>query len=384
MRTVVETGAARVCTRCVMDTSARTIEFDASGVCNFCRAAERRLRTELFTGSATNAARLQVLVADIKREGKGMEYDCVIGVSGGADSSYLAYLAKKVFDLRPLAVHFDNGWNSELAVQNIERLLKSLDIDLKTHVVDWDEFRELQLAFLKSSVANCEIPTDHGILALLYHTAASHGVRYIVHGGNLSTESIMPDEWMHDAKDLRFMKAIYRRFGRGSLRTMPQMSYTRLAWYIFGRRIRYVSLLNYLDYNKEKAIQILEVECGYRRYEQKHHESIYTRFFQEYLLPRKFGMDKRRPHFSSMIVSGQLSRDEALTMLEKPPFNEQRTAEDVAYVRQKFRLNEAEFETILRTPPKQSDEYPNTEWLIRKLSPLVRRIKRAATLRMGT
>jgi len=234
----------QVCDRCVMDTSIRGISFEAGGGCTYCRAAEQRLSRESYSGD-DSGVKLRGLLADIKAAGRGKPYDCVLGVSGGVDSSYTAFLAKRTYGLRPLAVHFDNGWNSELAVQNIERLLKVLDIDLYTHVVDWEEFKDLQLAFLRASVANCEIPTDHGIVALLYRTAAKHGIKYIMHGGNLATESIMPDEWMHDAKDLRFLKSIWRRFGRGSLRTMPTMSYTRLAWYILIRRIRYVSLLNY-------------------------------------------------------------------------------------------------------------------------------------------
>lgn len=364
-----------------MDTTVPGISFDHAGVCDFCRAAERRLATEVHAGDADAAGRVRSLVDEIKHEGASKRYDCIIGVSGGADSSYLAYLAKKVYGLRPLAVHFDNGWNSELAVQNIERLLKTLDIDLQTHVVDWDEFRELQLAFLRSSVANCEIPTDHGITALLYRAAAKQNVRFIVHGGNLSTESIMPDAWMHDAKDLRFLQAIFRRFGRGSLRTTPLMSYTRLAWYIFVRRVRYVGLLNYVTYDKEQAIGVLEHECGWRRYEQKHFESTYTRFFQGYLLPRKFGIDKRRPHYSSLIMSGQMTREAALECLKEPGYSEETAREDVAYIRQKFRLSEAEFGEIMRAPVKSSDDYPNSEWVMRKLAPLVARVKRVATLR---
>lgn len=371
----------QACTRCVMDTSARSISFDASGVCDYCRSAEVRLSTELFGEQSDSAAQLAGLIAEIKRAGRGKPYDCVIGVSGGVDSSYIAYLAKKVYGLRPLAVHFDNGWNSELAVQNIERLLKTLDIDLQTHVVDWEEFRDLQLAFLKSSVPNCEIPTDHGILALLYRSAAQQGVRYIVHGGNLSTESIMPNEWMHDAKDLRFLKSIFRRFGQGKFRTMPLMGLSRLAWYILVRRIRYVSLLNYLKYDKEQAIQLLEHQWGWRRYEEKHFESIYTRFFQGYLLPRKFKIDKRRPHFSSLILSGQMTRAEALELLEQLPCSEARAKEDVEYVRNKFGLSVSEFDEIMRAPVKSSDAYANSEWLVRKLSPMVARIKRVATRR---
>lgn len=366
------------CTFCVMDTSVPDIEFDADGVCNYCRAARARLAREHFVG-AEHSNKLEALIAEIKRDGVGKPYDCIIGVSGGVDSSYTAYLVKRQYGLRPLAVHFDNGWNSELAVQNIERLLKELDIDLYTHVVDWDEFKDLQLAFLKASVANCEIPTDHAIVALLYQMAAKQGVRYIINGGNLATESIMPDIWMHDAKDLRFLKSIHRRFGSIPLKTLPKMGYMALAWNIFVRRIRYVGILNYIDFHKNEAIQFLEKELGWRKYEAKHFESIYTRFFQGYLLPRKFNMDKRRPHLSSLIVSGQMSREEALAELKAEPYEPRIAAEDTEYICQKFGLSVEEFDAIMRSPVKSSDAYPNTEHLLRTLAPAVRWIKSIAT-----
>lgn len=368
----------QVCTRCVMDTSVPDIEFDAEGVCNYCRAASERFAREHFVGEA-HAGKLESLIAKIKREGARKPYDCIIGVSGGVDSSYTAYLVKRKYGLRPLAVHFDNGWNSELAVQNIERLLKELDIDLYTHVVDWDEFKDLQLAFLKASVANCEIPTDHAIVALMYGMAAKQGVRYIISGGNLATESIMPDIWMHDAKDLRFLKAIQRRFGARPLRTFPTQGYLGLAWNVLVRRIRYVSILNYVDYNKEQAVRLLEEELGWRKYEAKHFESIYTRFFQGYLLPRKFNMDKRRPHLSSMIVSGQMMREDALAELEGEPYNPKIAAEDTEYICQKFGLRTEEFDAIMRAPVKVSDDYPNSEHLLKTFAPAVRWIKGVAT-----
>jgi N-acetyl sugar amidotransferase len=364
-----------------MDTSVQDIEFDADGVCNYCRMARDRLQRDLFV-DGRHEDRLNELVAEIKREGKGKPYDCVIGVSGGVDSSYTAYVVKKRFDLRPLAVHFDNGWNSELAVENIERLLKKLDIDLHTHVVDWEEFRDLQLAFLKASVANSEIPTDHAITALMYREAAKHGVRYIITGGNLATETIMPSAWMHDAKDLMFIKSIFRRYGTRPLRTFPKMSYKRLAWYIFCRRIRYVGILNYLDYNKQQAMELLEQELGWRRYQDKHFESIYTRFFQGYLLPEKFKMDKRRPHFSSLIVSGQMTREEAVRELEAKPYNSDLAAQDVVYVRRKFGLSEDEFRSIMDAPIRDSDSYMNSEWFLRLLAPAVRWAKDIATSRV--
>jgi N-acetyl sugar amidotransferase len=369
----------RVCTRCVMDTSAPDIEFDPEGVCNYCRDAYARLRSELFSGDE-HRERLDALIAEIKRDGAGKPYDCIIGVSGGVDSSYTAYLVKK-FGLRPLAVHFDNGWNSELAVENIERLLKKLDIDLHTHVVDWDEFKDLQLAFLKASVANSEIPTDHAITALMYGMAAKCRVKYIISGGNLATETVMPAAWMHDAKDLMFLKAIHRRHGTLPLRTFPTMSYTRLAWYTFVRRIRYVGILNYVDYRKEEAMRILEAELGWRRYQAKHFESIYTRFFQGYLLPEKFRMDKRRPHLSSLIVSGQMTREQALQELQGEPYDPKLAAEDIIYIRRKFGLSEEDFAAIMAAPVRESDRYPNSEALLRALAPLVRWARNVATAR---
>jgi N-acetyl sugar amidotransferase len=365
-----------------MDTSVADITFDADGACNYCRAAKLRLERELFVGDA-HRQRLDELIADIKRQGRGKPYDCVIGVSGGVDSSYTAYIVKRRFNLRPLAVHFDNGWNSELAVENIERLLKVLDIDLYTHVVDWEEFKDLQLAFLKASVANSEIPTDHGITALLYGEAAKHGIRYIISGGNLATETVMPDAWMHDPKDLRFIKSIHRRHGTRPLRTFPTMSYPRLAQYILLRRIRYLGILNYVEYNKENAMRVLETELGWRRYRDKHFESIYTRFFQSYLLPTKFGIDKRRGHLSSLIVSGQVTRHEALRELEKPAYDPERVGEDIAYICRKFGISHAEFEAIMAAPVKGSDSYANSERMMRTFAPAVRWIRNVATARTG-
>lgn len=370
----------QVCARCVMDTSVPDIEFDESGQCNFCRAADERMATEYYVGPEYRQ-KLDDLIARIKHEGRNKPYDCIIGVSGGVDSSYTAYLVKKVYGLRPLAVHFDNGWNSELAVENIERLLAKLEIDLYTHVMDWEEFRDLQLSFLKASVANSEIPTDHGIVALLYRMAAKNGVRFIINGGNLATESIMPDSWMHDARDLTFIKAIHKRFGNRALKTFPTVSKARFAWYILARRIRYVTLLNFIDYNKDEAVAFLEKELGWRKYAGKHFESIYTRFFQGHLLPQKFGMDKRRPHFSSLIVSGQMTRDDALDELEAVPYPDELANEDIEYVSQKFGLTPEEFEAIMNLPVKQSGDYPNDTALLARFQPFIERIRKVATSR---
>ena len=372
--------SARTCARCVMDTTVPSIEFDNVGFCNFCRSAVDRLERDLYVGPR-HAGKLDALLVDIKRSGEGRKYDCLIGVSGGVDSSYTAWLVKRKFGLRPLAVHLDNGWNSELAVQNIERLLKALDIDLHTHVIDWEEFRDLQLSFLKSSIANSEIPTDHGITALLYREAAKHGIKFIINGGNLATEVVMPESWMYDAKDLRLLKSVHRRYGSKRLRTFQTMSYRRLAWYILARRIRFVGILNYVHYDKEEAAIILERELGWRRYAAKHFESIYTRFFQGYILPRKFGMDKRKPHYSSLIVSGQMSREDAVRLLDEAPYDPSLAQEDLLYVKKKFGLTDADFAKIMESPPQSADDYPNTNRLLRALAPWVVWIKDLATAR---
>jgi N-acetyl sugar amidotransferase len=363
-----------------MDTSVRDITFEPDGQCSYCRAALERIARESYVGER-HRTRLDGLVSAVRTSGCRKPYDCIIGVSGGLDSSYVAYVVKKRLALRPLAVHFDNGWNSELAVENIELLLKKLDIDLQTCVVDWDEFRDLQLAFLKSGVANTEIPTDHAILALLYRTAAEQGIRYILHGGNLATESIMPAAWMEDAKDLRLIRSIARRFGTMPLKTFPSMSLSRLAYYTFVRRIRYVGILNYVDYTRANAMRTVEAELGWRPYGSKHFESIFTRFFQAYVLPRRLGYDKRRPHLSSLIVSGQITRDDALRQLAGEPMDSTRVAEDMAYVRQKFRLTEAEFDAIMRLPPKSSADYPSSDRLFKAVAPLVRQAKAVASVR---
>jgi N-acetyl sugar amidotransferase len=374
------TASYKICTKCVMDTSVPDIRFDVDGVCNYCLAAKNRLKSDLFIGP-DHAGKLEELISTIRRDGVGKPYDCIIGVSGGVDSSYTAWLVKRHYGLRPLAVHLDNGWNSELAVQNIERLLKTLEIHLQTHVIDWEEFRDRQLSFLKSSIANSEIPTDHGITALLYRMAARHGVSYIISGGNLATEVVMPESWMHDAKDLRLLKAIHRKFGTKPLRTFPMMSYRRLAWYILVKRIKYVGILNYLDYNKDQAIVTLETELGWRRYAAKHFESIYTRFFQGYLLPRKFCMDKRRPHASSLIVSGQLTRTQALEELQGEPYDAEVAREDIIYIRKKFDLSEEEFNSIMTAPVRAADDYPNSSRSLAFFEPFVRWAKNVATSR---
>jgi N-acetyl sugar amidotransferase len=283
-----------------MDTTDPDIVFDEQGVCNHCHSYQRRARLELMAPSERETRRRQ-LVERIRQDGKGKEYDCILGVSGGADSSYVAHLAKSL-GLRPLAVHFDNGWDSELAVDNIKALLSRLNIDLFTYVVDWDEFCDLQKSFLKASVPNTEIPTDHAINAVLWDMADKYGLRYIVSGSNIETEGIMPLAWTYTAMDYYHIWAIHRRFGRKPLRTFPWLGLIKFLYYVFMRRIRYVNLLNYVRYDKASAIQMLEKDYSWRPYPQKHYESVWTRFYQGIYLVEKFGYDKRKPHLSTLVV----------------------------------------------------------------------------------
>jgi N-acetyl sugar amidotransferase len=353
----------RVCARCLMDTTDPDISFDADGVCNHCHRYPELARTRLFTGE-TASRQLESLVARIKADGRGKPYDCIIGVSGGVDSTYVAYLVRRL-GLRPLAVHLDNGWNSELAVKNIERTLKKLDIDLTTHVIDWEEFRDLQLSFLKASVPDAEVPTDHAILAVLYRAAVEHGVRHVLSGTNVATEAILPLKWGYGYFDWNYIQSVHRRFGGRPLGTYPHFGLLQLARYVLWNRIRMVSILNYVPYDKQAVMKILEDELGWVYYGGKHYESIYTRFFQSYILPRKFDIDKRKAHFSNLVMSGQWTREQALAAMTREDYGQGMAEADRTYVIKKLGISEAGFEEIMALPRKTFLDYPNRYALFR-------------------
>ncbi len=349
-----EARGRTVCTRCVMDTSDPEISFDEHGVCNHCRRY-----VELAAGELRREpSELDGLVREIKQAGATREYDCVIGISGGVDSTYVAYEVKRL-GLRPLAVHLDNGWDSELAINNIEQALGTLGIDLVTRVLEWDEFRQLQIAFLKASVPDGEIPTDHAILATLYEEASRRGIRYVLSGDNFATEAILPRRWTYGVHDWRYIEQIHRRFAGSPLSSFPHVSRLRLDFFSRVRRIRVVGLLDYLPYVKSDAMELLQRELGWRPYGGKHYESIYTRFFQGYILPVKFGIDKRKAHLSTLICAGQMTRDEALRSLEENEYLTGQAAEDRVYVVKKLDLTDAEFDEIMRTPLRTYEDYPS-------------------------
>jgi len=332
------------------------ISFDVNGVCNHCQRYDELFPLRVLSGQAGRDA-LERLIDTIKKCGANQEYDCLIGISGGVDSTYVAWLVKQL-GLRPLAVHVDNGWNSELSVKNIELTLRKLNIDLYTEVLDWEEFRDLQLSFLKASTPDLEIPTDHALIAVLWQQARKHGIKHIISGMNFVTESTFVQDWAYGHWDWRYIRGIQKKFGTVPLRSFPHYTIADLMWWNL-RGIRSISILNYVDYHKPKAMELLKQELGWQYYGGKHYESIYTRFIQGYILPEKFGIDKRYGHFSDLIRSGQITRDDALLEMKKPAYPEDIFSQDYAFVLKKFGLSDDEFQEFMRQPPRTFRDYAN-------------------------
>jgi N-acetyl sugar amidotransferase len=371
-----------MCELTVLDDSDPDIVYDEQGVCLVARQAQHRLQTEYF-GDKDGEQRLATIVDDIKQEGRGKEYDCIIGVSGGVDSTYIAWMIKE-FGLRALAVHLDNGWDTELAQANIERTINKLGIDLFTYVVDWEEIRDLQRSLFKASLIDIEMVTDHAINAVLFGQAAKRNVRYIIPGSNITTESLMPAYYAYDQRDLRNLLAVHRRFGTRRLKSYPMLSAKKMLYYIFVKRVKFIPFLNYIPYNKNEALALLKDKLGYVPYARKHGESRFTRFFQEYYLPTKFNIDKRKAHFSALILSGQMTRDEALAELNKPLYRPDELEEELDYVTDKLGFTREEFADIMRMPGKRHTDYPNLAWLFDPSSPALQFVKRFAKGESGS
>lgn len=349
----------QICVRCVMDTTDPDITFDERGVCSWCTRFDAEISPQWFP-NAEGEKRFAAIVDSIKQENKSKEYDCIVGLSGGIDSSYAAYVARRHWGLRVLAVHVDAGWNSELAVKNIENIVKRLDIDLHTEVIDWEEMRDLQVAFLKSGVANQDVPQDHVFFAALYACAAQKGIRYVLSGGNIATESVLPTSWGYNAMDLRHLKSIHRRFGRAPLRTYPTCSFFRYyVYYPFIRGMRVIRPLNFMPYDKEQTLGLLEQNLDYRYYGTKHGESRFTKFFQNYWLPERFGYDKRRAHLSSVILSGQTDRARALQELASPAYQEMEAKEDLIFIAKKLGLSVTQLDSYMHMPIHGYRDYPS-------------------------
>ena len=351
-----------VCKRCVMDTTDPDIVFDENGFCNHCAGAIAKLNSyPLNLKKEEKDRELEKIVKKILKTGKNNKYDCAVGVSGGADSSYTLYLVKKL-GLRPLAVHVDNGWNSELSVINIEKLLSKLEVDLHTYVLDWDEFKDLQLSFLKSSTPDLEIPTDHALIAALYYVASKYNIKYIISGHNLVTESIAVPKWSHGHYDWRYIKNIQKKYGTKKLKKFPNLSMFKILYEQVLRGITMIRILNYVsDYNKKEIVEFLGKEFGWKNYPTKHGESVYTYFIQSYILPKKFNYDKRRMHLSNLISAGQITREEALEKLKENLFTENELKEMINYVCDKLDITIQEFNELMSLPNKNYYDYPSYE-----------------------
>lgn len=366
------------CTRCVMDTTDPEITFDAQGVCNHCHQFDERARKEWFPNEE-GRRRWESLVQQIKAAGERQDYDCILGLSGGVDSSYLA-LKVHEWGLRPLVMHVDAGWNSELAVANIEAIVKHCGYDLHTHVVDWEDMRDLQLAYLRAAVANQDVPQDHIFFASLYHFATRNRIRYILSGGNLATEGIFPSAWHGSAMDAINLKAIHRQYGKRKISHYRTISFfDSYVWYPLVKKMRTIRPLNYLPYEKLTALEELKIAVGYKPYPRKHGESIFTKLFQNYYLPQKFCMDKRLPHLSSLIVSGQITRAEAEERLQEPLYDPAELETDITYFCKKLRISRQEFDELMEAPIHHYTDFPNWNDRYRML----KRTQRLVTKALG-
>lgn len=352
------------CTNCVMDTSDSAITFDEHGVCDFCNDFYQNIQPS-WQDKLKDPDLLRRTAEQIKAASKGRKYDCIIGMSGGVDSSYLCYVAKELMGLNPLVYSVDTGWNLNVAVENIERIVKALDLDMYTEVVDWNEMKDLQLAFFKSQVPYQDMPQDHAIFAGLYNYAVKHGIQYVLTGANSATECIRsPVEWVY-MNDLKMIRDIHHKFGTRPLKTFPLCGMVKYrVYYPIFKGMKRVAPLDMVEYNKEKVKLFLQERFGWQPYENKHYENVFTRFYEGYYLPHKFGYDKRKCYFSNEILAGTMTREEALAELEQPPYDPQQMEEDKAYIAKKLGLTVEEFQTIIDGENKTFRDYRNSWGLI--------------------
>lgn len=351
-----------ICTNCVMDTSDSKITFDQHGVCDHCNTFKSKIQPNWHPND-TGLMLLENTVNSIKKAGKGKDFDCILGMSGGIDSSYLLYLAKEKLGLRPLVFHVDAGWNTQLAVNNIERLIEKLGLDLYTHVIDWEEIKDLQLAYFKSGVPHIDVPQDHAFFATMYHFADKYKVKHILTGGNYATECVRnPMEWMYFQSDSIQLKDIHRQFGTIPLKNYPV---TNILWHKlympYFKGIKVYRPLDFMPYNKKEAMQLLMDKFGWQPYPQKHFESRFTRFYESYWLYERFGYDVRKVQFSSLILTGQMTRDEALEELKKLPYDKETIHHEFEYVATKLGITTQELQSYFDMPKKTYKDYESQE-----------------------
>ena len=366
----------QICCRCVMDTSDPNITFDADGVCDYCNNFQVNLRPA-WEADVAHPERLQAIADAIRNERRGHDFDCIIGLSGGLDSSYTAYVAKEVMGLRPLLFHVDAGWNTDQAVGNIEKLVDGLGLDLYTDVVNWEEMKDLQVSFLKSGIADQDMPQDTAFFSALYKFARKHRIKHVLTGANYSTECCRePEEWgAYPGIDRRLILDIHRQFGKRPLKTFPLMDifvYKVLYQRFLGMQV--VKPLNMTRYVKHEAEALLEQKFGWQKFQHKHHESRFTRFFEDYWLPGKFGYQKRRAHFSSLVMTGQMSREAALDRLSRPEMAEHFLNREFEYVANKLDLTVDELRAMFEAPNKTYNDYKNKRALIGLGASLMQRL----------
>ena len=347
-----------------MDTTDSKIVFDDNGVCDHCLDFEQNVKPNWHTDERGDAE-LKKIIAKIKEDGKNRDFDCIIGMSGGADSSYLLHVAVKEYGLRPLVFHVDGGWNSQIAVNNINVMIEKLGLDLYTEVINWEEMKDFQLAYFKAGVANIDVPQDHAFVATLYNFAAKYKIKYILNGGNISTECVRnPLEWIYYGTDMAQIRDIRKRFGSNPMKTYPFSSVLRHKFYLrYIQRVQVVKPLNYFPYIKERAMQELADEYGWIPYPQKHFESRFTKFYEGYWLPKKFGYDTRKVQYSSLILTGQKTRDQALEKLKQPAIPEQEAKHDFEYIATKLGITVEELQQYFDQPNRSYKDYNNQQSL---------------------
>ena len=354
----------QICKNCVMDTTDSKITFNIEGVCDHCQTFDKDIKPKWDTGEQGHQ-RLLKIVDKIKIEGKNKDFDCIMGMSGGIDSSYLLYIMKEKYNLRPLVFHVDAGWNSQIAVNNIERLVDGLNLDLFTEVINWEEMKDLQLAYFKSGVSHIDTPQDHAFFATMYQFASKHNVNTILTGGNYSTECIRnPIEWMYYQSDSIQLRDIHKKFGQKKIKSFP---ITNILWHKiylpYIKKIKVIRPLDYIPYHKEKAMQMLVDKFGYQKYPQKHFESRFTRFYESYWLFKRFGYDTRRVQYSSLILTNQMSRDEALEKLKTLPYDEQKIKNDFEYISNKLSIDIDELQHYMDMEKRTYKDYKSQDFI---------------------
>ena len=364
-----------VCNRCIMDSiNDPDILINDDGVCNHCITFDFEFNK--LPKGINREKELDSIIKKIKLKGIGKKYDCLLGVSGGVDSSYLAYLCS-IYGLRPLIIHFDNGWNSELSVLNIQNLLDKLGFDFETLVINWDEFKDLQLSYFKAGIVDLEFPTDHAILASMFKIAKKHNIKFVLSGHNVVTEgTYLPKSWVHSKLDYLNLKDIHKQYGSIKLKTYPYLSFIKRLYNFYNSQFEYIQLLNLVDYNKFEVKKKLVSELSWKDYGGKHFESIFTRFYQGYILPNKFNIDKRVFHYSCLVQSEQITREQAIKLLQEPIYDINLLESDKKYVLKKLNFNEATFEDYMRAPIRKHNEFKSEQKYWNKYFFVIKQIKK--------